>query len=189
MCCVTVHAREDSKSLEQVERLLVSYDGSDHAKKALELACDMATKFGAALKLAHVLEPGGSPQCLRAGIQFERLDTETRRAIEEAEAPIPPVAAGMYGLWPTISDGVLDKVGEELLAGAARLATTRGVGEIDSVLLDGDPARAILKTAEEDRADMIVMGMRGVGELEGLLLGSVSYKVNHLAPCACITVR
>ncbi len=187
--CITVHVRGDGGSLEQVERLLVPYDGSDHARKALELACDMAVKFGASLKVLHVLERGRSPQSLRAGVDLDRLDDEARGAIDKAEAASTSVTAGLVGLWATIPDSVLRNVGEERLAGAARLAATRGVDEIDTVLLDGDPAAAILATAQEDRADMIVMGMRGLGELEGLLLGSVSYKVNNLANCSCITVR
>ena len=64
-----------------------------------------------------------------------------------------------------------------------------GVDKVDGVLLDGDPASLVVTTAKEDQSDLIVMGMRGLGELEGLLLGSVSYKVNHRAPCTCITVR
>ena len=53
----------------------------------------------------------------------------------------------------------------------------------------GDPAAAILEVAKGRKADLIVMGSRGLGDLQGLLLGSVSHKVGHLADRTCITVK
>lgn len=187
--CVTVHARAGQSGLGQVKRILVPYDGSDPSKKALALACDLAKTFGAGLKLLHVLGYEGPPERLRKAVDVERLDAETKRALEEAEAVAGAVTAGMVGLPPMIPDEAMRKIGEEILASAKRAAADRGVDEVDGVLLDGDPAQLVVATAKEDKADLLVMGMRGLGELEGLLLGSVSYKVNHRAPCTCITVR
>ena len=53
----------------------------------------------------------------------------------------------------------------------------------------GDPVKEILRHAEEDAANLIVMGSRGLGDLQGLLMGSVSHKVSQLSPCSCITVK
>ncbi len=53
----------------------------------------------------------------------------------------------------------------------------------------GDPARKILQVAKSEQADLIAMGGRGLGGAESLLSGSVSYKVNHDAPCNCLIVR
>lgn len=186
--CVTVHARGDRSGLEPVARILVPTDGSAPAAKALDLACGLATAFGADLKLLHVLERGVSPRGLRAGVDVERLDVETRNALEEA-ASAGTLAGAMAGPRQRVPDLALQKIGEQVLANASRAAADQGVGEVDGLLRDGDPAGVILATAEAEQADLIVMGMRGLGELQGLLLGSVSYKVNHLAPCTCITVR
>jgi len=46
-----------------------------------------------------------------------------------------------------------------------------------------------LETAQSKSVDMIVMGSRGRGDLEGLLLGSVSHKLTHAAHCTCVVVR
>ena len=56
----------------------------------------------------------------------------------------------------------------------------------DEVLAELD---RILAAAEHENADMIVMGSRGMGDLKGLFVGSVSNKVSHLAPCTCVTVK
>ena len=57
------------------------------------------------------------------------------------------------------------------------------------MILDGDPAKNILETAQDKEADLIVIGTRGLGTLKGLLMGSVSQKVAQLSKCPCITVK
>ena len=47
----------------------------------------------------------------------------------------------------------------------------------------------IVAFAKDRGIDAIVMGSRGTGDMEGLLLGSVSHKVTSLAPCTCVTVK
>ena len=56
-------------------------------------------------------------------------------------------------------------------------------------LLEGPEAEAILTAAETHGVDLIVMGTRGRGSIEGLLFGSVSRKVTHLAPCPVLLIR
>jgi nucleotide-binding universal stress UspA family protein len=53
----------------------------------------------------------------------------------------------------------------------------------------GDPADAIVDEAGEWGADLIVVGTRGLGGARRLLLGSVSTKVVHHAPCDVLVVR
>jgi len=186
--CVTVHAAEGQSGLGELKRILVPFDGSDHAMKAVELACDMAEKFDAGLKFVLVLEGGESPEHLLSAVDMDTLDAETRQALDEAKAP-GSLPMGAVLAVPMISKTVLKKVGEAVLAHAKKTAAHKGIAMAETELLDGDPVHCILETVEQDRADLIVMGMRGLGEVEGMLVGSVSYKVNHLAPCTCITVR
>ncbi|PLX43557.1 MAG: universal stress protein [Deltaproteobacteria bacterium] len=49
----------------------------------------------------------------------------------------------------------------------------------ETIILEGDPAKAIVKCAEVERCDLVVMGGRGLGDLAGLVLGSVTHKVLH----------
>ena len=53
----------------------------------------------------------------------------------------------------------------------------------------GVPFEEIAKAADQERADMIVMGTHGRGGFNRLLLGSVVGRVIHLAPCPVLTVR
>ncbi len=53
----------------------------------------------------------------------------------------------------------------------------------------GSPAKTILSMAEEQKADLIVMGARGLGPIKERLLGSVSHRILTLAPCATLIVN
>ncbi len=53
----------------------------------------------------------------------------------------------------------------------------------------GSPAEVILSMAEEQKADLIVMGARGLGPIKERLLGSVSHRILTLAPCATLIVN
>lgn len=72
-------------------------------------------------------------------------------------------------------------------------AARRHLGDTDisihEDLLEGPEAEAILAAARSQGADLIVMGTRGMGAIEGLLFGSVSRKVTHLASCPVLLVR
>ena len=72
----------------------------------------------------------------------------------------------------------------------ARAAEIRAAGlPVRWKLTVGLPFDAIVQAAEEEGADMIVMGTHGRRGLEGLLLGSVANKVVRLAECPVLTVR
>ena len=61
--------------------------------------------------------------------------------------------------------------------------------EINTELIEGSAAEAILDVATTRKSDVIVMGSRGLGKLAGLLLGSTSQKVVAHAPCPVLIVR
>jgi len=60
--------------------------------------------------------------------------------------------------------------------------------EINEELLEGPEAEAILSVAEIQKIGLILMGTRGLGSLEGILMGSVSRKVTHHASCPVMLV-
>ena len=68
------------------------------------------------------------------------------------------------------------------------IAQKSGVA-VDAVALEGDAAQSIVDYAQKGGFDMIVMGSRGLGKLQGLILGSTSRKVLHQARCPMLIVK
>ena len=60
---------------------------------------------------------------------------------------------------------------------------------VEQQLLEGPAAPAILRVADEERCDLIVLGSRGYGQLTGMLLGSVSNVVAQRAHCPVLIVH
>lgn len=78
--------------------------------------------------------------------------------------------------------------GQKILDEARRiLGETEG--EVWEELLEGPPAEAIINVAEARQADVVIIGSRGHSSLTNMLVGSVSHKVLHHAPCPVMLVR
>jgi nucleotide-binding universal stress UspA family protein len=70
--------------------------------------------------------------------------------------------------------------GGEILQKTVEFFSKEGLS-VNGLIDKGDPAEVILAHAERGNFDHIIMGSRGVSELKGVELGSVSHKVIHLA--------
>jgi len=149
-----------------VNVILHPTDGSASSQKALDLACDLARDRGARLIVVHVQRRHGLDMVPEALARYERVEH----------------------LRMTESD--LHRATAQSIANAAEQeARARGLTAVESMVVEGDPSREIVGAAKTTGADLIVMGSRGLGDLQGLLLGSVSHKVSHAAPCSCLVVR
>ena len=71
---------------------------------------------------------------------------------------------------------------------AARDAGLAAKGELRDVGA-GHVAKAIVETVEANDIDLIVMGSRGLSDIQGLLLGSVTHKVMQLAHVSVLVAR
>lgn len=146
-------------------KILVAVDGSQHALKAVEIAADLAEKYGAGLTLLTVYKTIRMQESTHSLVR-------TRTTVE-----------------PQITDAELKRAAEEVIEEAEKIAHQHDIPKIEGVVKRGQPARTITKTAEEIGADAIVMGSRGLGDVGGLLLGSISHKVSSLSKCSVITVK
>jgi nucleotide-binding universal stress UspA family protein len=84
-------------------------------------------------------------------------------------------------------DSRLDKAEEEMNDAIHEIGTISG--KITKEILEGPAAEAILNVADVREIELIVMGTRGHGRLEGLLIGSHSQKVVSHALCPVLLVR
>ena len=84
---------------------------------------------------------------------------------------------------------VLDDMTKEIMEAAKQAAAEAGVETVKTEIKVGPPARTIVDFAKRSEADAIVLGSRGLGDVEGALLGSVSHKVANLAAMTVIAVK
>ena len=145
------------------KRILVPIDGSEHSTKAAEKAIELARTFKSELTLLHVARKYDLPDQLKDYIKAEHLTAHDMLAIDEATKRV-------------IADVKAD-------------AEAKGIKKIKTVFREGKPARSIVDYASKAQSDAIIMGSRGLSELESALLGSVSHKVATLASCTVIIVK
>jgi nucleotide-binding universal stress UspA family protein len=142
-------------------RIVVGTDGSDTAAEAVRQAAELAKTTGATLDIVSAYEP----------VPGDRLREESQE--------VPGDVAYAVGPREDVN---------QVLEGAARTAKGTGI-EIQTHPREGEPADALLDVAEEVKADLIVVGNKGMTGAKRFLLGSVPNKVSHHAPCGVWIVR
>jgi nucleotide-binding universal stress UspA family protein len=141
-----------------ISSVAVGTDGSDTADKAVEFAMDLAKKFDARLIVISSYKP----------VSESRLKQEQKEAPDEIQWSINPTED---------VEAILSDVEEK--AQEAGLAVTTVAG-------DGDPADVLVDHAEEQNADVLVVGNKG---MQRRILGSVPNSVAHKAACTVVVVK
>jgi nucleotide-binding universal stress UspA family protein len=143
-------------------RILVPFDGSAPALRAAAMASALARVIGSSVELLTVIDR----QHLHGhGTVSPR--GRIARAVREMEAHLGQRA-------------------EAALERARAVCRDAGVDATSRVVFDS-PARAVVRAA--DRADLVVMGSRGLGGLTGLVLGSLSQRVLTAAKTPVLVVH
>ncbi len=146
-----------------LKNIVVATDASPASNRAINLAADMAGKYGATLHLIYAVREMQLPPELKKMAEVEKI-------------------AGAR------SD-VLDFVDQKILGDAEARALKKGATKVTSSLQHGDPATVILRYAKRRKADLVVLGTRGLGQVKGMLMGSVSRKVTNLSEISCLIIR
>ena len=145
----------------RLRRVLVAVDGSETARAALRFVRIVHRPDDVHVGLLHVL-----PAPIASGGRRRRRFAANR---EPGQDPRPADA-------------------DAVLADAAAVLGETG-RPVEQLVSEGDPAREIVRIAEDRDVDLVVVGARGLGTLERLLLGSVSEAVLHHAARPVLIVR
>ena len=146
-----------------LKNILVAIDGSEASTNALQLAIELSEKFSAGLHLLHV--------------------------VREMQVPLNPGLMEAYEKLERQRHDLLRSAGEQLLNQSKRVAESKGITALQADIGSGDPASAIVKYADKNQMDMIVIGSRGLGKIKSLFMGGVSRKVSNMTKVNCLIVK
>lgn len=152
--------------MNQIQQILVATDFSETSQAAVRQATRLAETFQARLHVLHVVDQE---------FGYEHGRTEDFPDGGDCNETLANVS-----LVQSVAHMRLHQVltCEEVLRWRARLTTRTGVPYVE-----------IVRFAQDQGVDLIVMGTRGHGPLWSLLRGSVAEKVMRYAPCPVLTVR
>jgi nucleotide-binding universal stress UspA family protein len=137
------------------DRIVVGTDGSETATSAVETAVELAKISKAKLEIVSAYEP--IPQ---------------QRLREEGE-----------GISGDVSHSINPREDVQFILDKAAAVAKKAKVDVVTHPREGEPADAILDVAEENNADLVLVGNKGMTGARRFLLGSVPNKISHHAPC------
>ena len=158
-----------------LKRVLLVTDGSDSSEKMLNCMSDFPMPDGVEYDVLHVAPPIPSEQEI---VQYwpSGIDVSFTVPIEEIREQIKERAERE------------EEFGKKVLTQASATLSKQGA-QAKIAFLRGDAATEIIQYAKERQIDLIVCGGRGLGPVRSWILGSVSRKLLHYAPCSVMVVK
>ncbi len=151
------------------KKILIATDGSEHVKKAVTCAIELAKIYGAELHAVYVMDI--KADCARS-LYTDRSTGGLKRVLREEDH----------------CTDMSRKEGETAIKYIEDIAKDEGQ-DIKKWFMHGYPAEEILKLAQAQSIDLIVMGTLGRSGIEKFLLGSVADKVIRNSRIPVLTVR
>jgi nucleotide-binding universal stress UspA family protein len=144
--------------------IVCGVDGSADSQAALGVAARLAERLEATLVLVHVAEFAPVPYAVVGGIAAGGI------------APQPMTPARLDDQ---------EEAGARLLD---QVAAEQGLGDAERRVVVGIPAERLAELADEEDAELIVVGSRGRGRFKAAFLGSVSNSLVGVARCPVLIV-
>jgi nucleotide-binding universal stress UspA family protein len=146
-----------------INTILVAVDGSDHSLKAVDYSASIAAAMNSELRILYVVKSRNLPKGLAQYADAEHI---------------------IGG-----NQDILEKMAADIVTNAKVRAEKAGAGNITTEVIKGPVARSIVKCGKDCGVDMIVIGTRGMGNIEATLRGGVSHRVELLATVPVLSVR
>lgn len=143
-----------------IKSILVPVDGSEHSVKALTLAVDIAEKYDASLSVLFVAS--------------HKINEDLRHYTA-------------HELNSKDDSDVSEQIGKSTINRMINKLKSNVV--IKPVVLFGNPAAQIIEYSMDNNFDMVVMGNRGLSDIKGMMMGSVSRRVRRLVKCAFVSIK
>ncbi len=142
------------------KRIICPIDFSPPSLRCLATCVELAGMFDAELILVHVVSPLPSISDSPASVAFHL---------------------------PQVTEQLIQEAGQEM----HKLQTERVPAPIrlQSRVIEGKPADEIVRLAEQESADLIVMATHGDSPIQRILIGSVTERVVRTARCPVLTIR
>ena len=147
-----------------IKKILVPTDFSEPTREVMEYALMLARSFSAKLLLLNVHQV-----------------IPITEAVTWLEMGVPPVPE--TGLWEQLKEAA-----EKQMARLKELYQDAGV-DLEARVIEGVPFVEIIRFADREKADLIVMGSHGRTGVRHLLMGSVAEKVSHKATCPVLVIK
>jgi nucleotide-binding universal stress UspA family protein len=143
-------------------KVIVAFDGSNDSIKAIELAQSLATTYGSEVTVVHVYSSPAIGFSAASGIPIPDY-----REIEEAKKD----------------------AARAVLTKGVQLASEKGLKAKGELIEASSVVEAIVEFAASEKADLIVVGTRGMTGFKKLILGSVSSGLVNHSPCPVLIAR
>jgi nucleotide-binding universal stress UspA family protein len=134
---------------------------------------------------------GTATEAVRHAAQLAQLSGATLHVVHAFQAISPLAAIGPDAGAAALGAGVREAAEQEAkeLVGRAKQQASAAGAEVQTHIRPGDPATVLLETAEEEGADLIVVGNKGMSGVKRFVLGSVPNSVSHHCPCNLLIVH
>jgi nucleotide-binding universal stress UspA family protein len=188
-----------SQGLDALDRFML---GSVSTKLIQHATCPVLVVKGEAVPLRQIiLATDGSPASAKA-LEFVLTRFQPDRSRGKVgrvplhvsvihvipRSPLAPIDIGTTVPWTKYRGLKVKEVGHRLVEQSAQKLIKAGF-TVEPLCRLGNPAEKIMKAASKQHADLIVMGAKGLADIDRFLLGSVSTRVVQHAPCAVLVVR